>query len=785
MGGNKQDANEAHKIYLPDLETPDKNVVLDFTTGQMLSAYPMQDDESYFDKLGLGDLVYEHAQNKGGLMCLRGAKLELLTQTGVSQLRPDTEDEFFTGYYINEVPVSYRITTAKGEKYDITVSSKVDGDNGGLNIEYRKADLQIGTENNLATEVTLSEADKANLLSMFITIGTTCESVESAINKGDIETAKKLCESITEVTKKMKALAKSTEFEVIVTAGANQFDLMHQALKEGNVESAKTYVKVIMQLGNNASPMFQQLMNPSNNNTSADNQSKNIAVNTDTVGSVRPVQSTSFEGLNILFRAAKSHMSSGENLQFILNVENPSNSTKNLNVLSKLRPLFTENHDRKGINPNIRYCPVFEVIGPDLPDTLAPGGQASVKYEMTQIAEFNSPGIKEEVRPGEYRVGMGYLEGAKQTPVFVGDKLMVAIIPGIKNRREMSPYLTDIDIKSGYENYKIKAGFVSAATEIELGQKLIISFVVENRSQKEFVFDFGGDYRVLARPDRFKILVYDDKGNLLPDVKGDDYGMLPDPTDPNQWRGGGKSTPRTVLADDMWIETIDVNDFRHITEPGIYKIICRFVLNPNDDNRKLVENEFMLTVKSNSDENTQKSKSKVEFRIAPDSVVSSRVPSPLAQEEEKKYKDDLLKNGHEAGIKRNDDYIWLPVRDDTQLGFLVSEEYNGKKYLLVSNKQSSVMLSDGSWNVEKAYITQYSDGRFAGISLQLDEKGGEKLFQLTSNNIRKALAAIIDGKVISAPVIQSAISREAMITGKFTEEQANSMISIINGSVSD
>ena len=67
-----------------------------------------------------------------------------------------------------------------------------------------------------------------------------------------------------------------------------------------------------------------------------------------------PAKRSSFAGLDISFGAV-SYMSAGENLQFVLTVRNPGNTEKSLDVLSRLRPLFSENHDRKGINPNIRF----------------------------------------------------------------------------------------------------------------------------------------------------------------------------------------------------------------------------------------------------------------------------------------------------------------------------------------------------------------------------------------------------------------------------------------------
>jgi preprotein translocase subunit SecD len=59
---------------------------------------------------------------------------------------------------------------------------------------------------------------------------------------------------------------------------------------------------------------------------------------------------------------------------------------------------------------------------------------------------------------------------------------------------------------------------------------------------------------------------------------------------------------------------------------------------------------------------------------------------------------------------------------------------------------------------------------------------GSKLFdQITSQNIGKQLAIILDGQVISSPVIQEAIpGGSAQITGTYTPEQARSLVENLN-----
>jgi len=59
------------------------------------------------------------------------------------------------------------------------------------------------------------------------------------------------------------------------------------------------------------------------------------------------------------------------------------------------------------------------------------------------------------------------------------------------------------------------------------------------------------------------------------------------------------------------------------------------------------------------------------------------------------------------------------------------------------------------------------------ITFQWNAEGAKIFRDFTGANIGHRLAAIIDGKVITAPVIQSKIGRRGEITGDFTRDEAN------------
>ncbi|MBN1880023.1 protein translocase subunit SecD [bacterium] len=69
-------------------------------------------------------------------------------------------------------------------------------------------------------------------------------------------------------------------------------------------------------------------------------------------------------------------------------------------------------------------------------------------------------------------------------------------------------------------------------------------------------------------------------------------------------------------------------------------------------------------------------------------------------------------------------------------------------------------------------------GRYA-VGFTLSSTGSKKFAQLTQNNIDRRLAIVLDGRVQSAPVIQSRISRSGQITGDFTFEEADNLMIVL------
>ncbi len=67
------------------------------------------------------------------------------------------------------------------------------------------------------------------------------------------------------------------------------------------------------------------------------------------------------------------------------------------------------------------------------------------------------------------------------------------------------------------------------------------------------------------------------------------------------------------------------------------------------------------------------------------------------------------------------------------------------------------------------------------VAFELNGEGQRRFAEVTSRNIGKRFAIVLDGRVISAPVIQSAITGgSGQITGNFTVESASNLATLLN-----
>jgi beta-lactamase regulating signal transducer with metallopeptidase domain len=160
--------------------------------------------------------------------------------------------------------------------------------------------------------------------------------------------------------------------------------------------------------------------------------------------------------------------------------------------------------------------------------------------------------------------------------------------------------------------------------------------------------------------------------------------------------------------------------------------------------------------------------SKLEFRI---------VPTALPPEDAARYKADLAAHGPAEGRNRHDRFQWFPVKGEVHPGLIA--EYHGSKYILLCDEPSKVLVRRDSepaaWALKQIYAAKGKKGEFV-IGFEFDDRGAARFGDLTANNIGCPLAMLVDDQVVSASVIQSKITKQGIIDGRFTVKEVADMV---------
>jgi hypothetical protein len=170
----------------------------------------------------------------------------------------------------------------------------------------------------------------------------------------------------------------------------------------------------------------------------------------------------------------------------------------------------------------------------------------------------------------------------------------------------------------------------------------------------------------------------------------------------------------------------------------------------------------------------------LEFRIAPETNPSPGRPILAPAQQVAQYRKDLAARGPMGAIQRNGLLVWIKIAPGVTVPpNLITDEYQGSQYLLVCNGWQVMMSSATGWGLKSVTKdTKDAMGRPA-IGFQLDQVGGNRFYNLTSGNIDRAVAIVIEGKVVSAPSIATAVRSQAVITGDFTTKQIDDMTKVL------
>jgi SecD/SecF fusion protein len=172
----------------------------------------------------------------------------------------------------------------------------------------------------------------------------------------------------------------------------------------------------------------------------------------------------------------------------------------------------------------------------------------------------------------------------------------------------------------------------------------------------------------------------------------------------------------------------------------------------------------------------------LEFRIAPPNPQQGASSVPEAKISQ--YVKNLDTEGPEALREAGGDYAWYPIYgDDEGYDDRIVHDYAGKRYVLLSNKPNERLgrskEGEEKWKLKSARVGQ-DELLSPAVDFRFDETGAKLFTRLTSNNLKKKMAVLLDDEVYSAPVIQSTISDRGQISGKFTLEEVKDLVRILN-----
>ena len=77
----------------------------------------------------------------------------------------------------------------------------------------------------------------------------------------------------------------------------------------------------------------------------------------------------------------------------------------------------------------------------------------------------------------------------------------------------------------------------------------------------------------------------------------------------------------------------------------------------------------------------------------------------------------------------------------------------------------------GNDDIGQSWVVDDGSGKY-GVGLEFLPDGAGRLRQATARHIGRPIAVLVDGRVVLAPVVRSAIDQSAIITGDFTRAEA-------------
>jgi SecD/SecF fusion protein len=182
------------------------------------------------------------------------------------------------------------------------------------------------------------------------------------------------------------------------------------------------------------------------------------------------------------------------------------------------------------------------------------------------------------------------------------------------------------------------------------------------------------------------------------------------------------------------------------------------------------------------------------FRIAPkpgEVGDEDRLVAELREKGPKNVKSTDVKwfrlnkiDGWIQSIEELDALLSQPRAFFAMKGYVV-DEHDGQYYMLCYDTpwrgtfRKRLTQAEGAWRLTGASQSPDEFGRPA-VAFMMDTLGGDKLGQLTAENVNNAMAVLLDDEVYTAPNIRSQINASGSISGEFSNEEINYIIRVLN-----
>lgn len=125
---------------------------------------------------------------------------------------------------------------------------------------------------------------------------------------------------------------------------------------------------------------------------------------------------------------------------------------------------------------------------------------------------------------------------------------------------------------------------------------------------------------------------------------------------------------------------------------------------------------------------------------------------------------------------------WYEVANMDEMRGRQTFQYGGKNYVLAWTVPGKQMVNGPGitrWALESARAGMDQNGG-QDVEFSFDPVGGRYSAQLTGQNINKPMAIVLDDRVISAPNIESQIAGNGEITGDFSPQDIEYLVSTLN-----